>query len=97
MEKVKCEFKVGDRVQCVKADVRHQTQSHNIGLIGTVIIISTLNNEPDHLYSVEHDEYKDFLHTCRGACENGYGWNYFGWELELVEDGMVAVTVDDLI
>ena len=67
-------FKVGDRVRC-----NNKFRQYYGDILGTVVNIS--NNG----IGVKHDEYNDNHHTLNGLCEDGYGWFYVDFALEIAE------------
>lgn len=71
-------FKVGDRVKCIKA---HDGNSTIVGKTGTVCaVVDELN-----VVAVKFDEYvngHDLQAGCR--CKYGYGWNVAAEKLELI-------------
>lgn len=71
-------FKVGDRVKCIKA---HDGNSTIVGKTGTVCaVVDELN-----VVAVKFDEYvngHDLQAGCR--CKYGYGWNVAPEKLELI-------------
>lgn len=83
------EFHVGDLVECAKPggiDRRITT-----GMRGTVCNISGYS--PDFI-GVAWDKYIDG-HSCRGKCEEGYGWNVYARDIRLVEPEETEFPVDD--
>lgn len=83
-------FAVGDRVVCVAACAPNWTKPEQIGMVGTVKLI-TLGGR----CAVQHDEYCSNFHTCEGLVEQGYGWYYLEDELALHND--MPLDLDDLI
>lgn len=71
-------FKVGDRVKCIKA---HDGNSTIVGKTGTVCAVGDVLN----VVAVKFDEYvngHDLQAGCR--CKYGYGWNVAPEKLELI-------------
>lgn len=84
-------FEVGDRVR-MKLPYASQNalvvQAAQDGVIGTVVGLGTV-------VRVCWDRYIDG-HDCGGACEMGYGWNFFSDKLELVDgEGIELADIND--
>lgn len=91
------DFKIGDRVEVVRASDIGATNSH-VGYTGVVVHI----RRADGVIGVEFDqEIHDeggwlFGHTCGGHAQNGHGW-YCGVNDLAPEMTGIPCSVDDLL
>lgn len=66
---MKTEFRVGDRVICVR-----RIPFVACGEYGTVCDINKSFDTIVDYIGVDWDKYNPALHTCSGNCEDGHGW-----------------------
>ncbi len=85
-------YHVGDRVQLLVDHPENQS-ALRAGDTGIVVYVSGSTRRVGVRWDVERDT--DYLHTCNGRCEGGYGWYVDSCMIAPEEE--ILIELDDLI